>query len=89
MTIRSALPQNTPVSDHHGLCLALGGDDTSFTGDLLRLIAKADPVNRARLVLAFPGHVIAWEHWVAKAPAITAGEIEKLAREGEAMMFHA
>lgn len=84
---RSALPPNTPVHDHHGLCLALGGDTDSFTGDLLRLVAKADPVNRTRLMLAFPGEVVAWEHWVAKAPAITAGEIVRLAEAAEALLF--
>lgn len=88
MARKSALPPSTPVHDHHGLCLALGGDSDSFTGDLLRLIAKADPVNRTRLMLAFPGEVVAWEHWVAKAPAITAGEIVSLAEAAEALVLN-
>lgn len=46
-----------------GLALILGGSGDSFTGDLLRLIAKADPGNRAQLRGAFPYHVRAWELW--------------------------
>lgn len=80
---RSGMPSEAQVQTHHDLCLALGGDDTSFTGDLLRLIAKADPANRARLMLAFPGIVVAWEHWTRKAPHITAGQILSIANEAE------
>jgi hypothetical protein len=34
-----------------------------FSAQLLRLIAKADVENRARLRLAFPDHVEAFEAW--------------------------
>ena len=34
-----------------------------FSARLLRLIAKADLENRARLRLAFPEHVQAYEEW--------------------------
>lgn len=41
----------------------LGGDADSFTGDLLHLIAKADPGNRERLGIAFSREVCAWQLW--------------------------
>ena len=63
--MKNVLPDDHPVKTWHELCLALGGDVTSFTGDLLRLIEKADPGNRARLRAGFPKHVAAWEMWQA------------------------
>jgi hypothetical protein len=42
---------------------ALDGDATNFTTQLLRLIAKADPLNRERLRVAYPEAVAAWEKW--------------------------
>ena len=49
---------------------------TSFTGDLLRLIAKADPGNRARLRAGFPKHVAAWEMWQASPDGgLTSGQL--------------
>jgi hypothetical protein len=79
--MRSVLPDNHKVETWHELCLALGGDVTSFTGDLLRLIAKADPGNRARLRAGFPKHVAAWEAWQAADPgALTAGELQAALR---------
>ena len=57
------LPPQHNVRDWRGLCLFLGGDSTSFTGRLLDLIAKADLGNRARLRLAFPWEVAAYEVW--------------------------
>lgn len=83
MTIRSALPRDHKVDDHRELCLALGGDETSFTGDLLRLIAKADPGNLARLAQGFPGHVVAFLTWRANAPELTAGELVDMANTAE------
>jgi hypothetical protein len=62
------LPPDHPVEDMKTLCLFLGGDDTSFTGDLLRLIAKADPGNLNRLSAAFPRHVAAYLMYRACAP---------------------
>ncbi len=38
-------------------------DASNFTAELLRLIAKADPINRARLRGAFPREVEAYEAW--------------------------
>ena len=74
-----ALPDDHPVDTHQDLCLALRGDTTSFTGDLLRLIAKADPGNRARLRAGFPVHVAAWEVWHAADPPVTAAELQAAA----------
>lgn len=34
-----------------------------FSAQLLRLIAKADSTNRAKIRLAFPDHVEAFEDW--------------------------
>lgn len=68
-----ALPADVKLATHAHLALALGGSEDSFTGDLLRLIAKADPGNRARLRRGFPKQVAAWELWMEAAPEITAG----------------
>jgi ABC-type amino acid transport substrate-binding protein len=63
-----ALPPDAMVEGIHQLALFLGGDLTSFTGDLLRLIAKADPINLNRLVQGFPREVRAFVMWRACAP---------------------
>ena len=63
--MKSVLPVDHKVQTWHELCLALGGDLTSFTGDLLRLIATAGAGNRSRLRAGFPKHVAAWEMWQA------------------------
>lgn len=60
----SALPLEAPVESIGHLALALGGMESSFTGQLLHLIPKGDPVNRARLALAFPREVAAYETWM-------------------------
>jgi hypothetical protein len=73
--MRSVLPDDHKVETWHELCLALGGDVTSFTGDLLRLIGKADPGNRARLRAGFPKHVAAWEMWTGSAVTLTSGQL--------------
>jgi len=79
--MRSALPADHKVETWHELCLALGGDMTSFTGVLLCLIAKADPGNRARLRQGFPKHVAAWEMWTERGGAgLTSGELEAALR---------
>lgn len=58
-----ALPPDDVVGSFEVLCLLLGGSPTSFTGQLLALIAKADPGNRYRLRQGFPREVLAWELW--------------------------
>jgi hypothetical protein len=50
------------------LALVLGGDETSFTGDLLHLIGRADPDNLRRLTLAFPREVALWQLWQRLGP---------------------
>lgn len=42
----------------------LAGMGDWFSSELLRLIAKADSSNRAKLRLAFPEHVEAYEEWL-------------------------
>jgi hypothetical protein len=59
-----ALPYDHLVVTFGDLCLALNGDETSFTGDLLRLVQKADRKNRELLRAGFPVHVAMWEIWI-------------------------
>lgn len=59
-----ALPWDRTVETHSDLALFLGGSEDSYTGDLLRLIAKGDPGNRARLARIYPAEVLAWCIWV-------------------------
>lgn len=46
----------------------LAGEGDWFSADLLRLIAKADPQNRAALRTIYPQHVEAFEKW-SRTPA--------------------
>ena len=62
------MPGDMAIADLAELALFLGGDGTSFTGDLLRLIGKADPKNLQQLSTAFPRHVRAYLLWRACAP---------------------
>ena len=71
------------------LAVFLGGSEDSFTGLLLVLMQKADPGNLARLRLAFPREVKAWETWNSMSPVPTfAGLREALADAeiGDALM---
>jgi hypothetical protein len=52
---------------HVGEILAGSGD--WFSAELLRLIAKADPDNRAKLRLGFPEHVQAYLVWYTREEA--------------------
>lgn len=63
-----ALHPEMMVDGIRELALFLGGDATTFTGDLLRLIAKADPINLNKLVSVFPREVRAFIMWRAAAP---------------------
>lgn len=73
MTGRSVLPDDHPVRTWDHLVMALGGAPTSFTGQLLTLLAKADPGNRERLRQGFPVEVAAWEIWhLAREPLTVA-----------------
>lgn len=68
------LRRDDMVTDMRELALFLGGDVDSFTGDLLRLIAKADPHNLNRIGEGFPEHVAAFLMWRAVAP-VPAGKL--------------
>lgn len=68
------------VGTWEDLVLFLDGSPTSFTGQLVTLIEKADPGNRARLREAFPRQVAAWEMWCENAP-LTRGQLEDLTSE--------
>lgn len=60
-----AMTPDEIVGDLPALARFLGGDDTSFTGDVLRLVVKArsTPPNFQQLSMAFPRHVAAWVMW--------------------------
>ncbi len=74
---RSGQPGSTePMHGIGDLASALGGSEDSFTGCLLKLIAKADPDNRERLRLAYPRVVRAWEVWMTMRPTPTADELQ-------------
>lgn len=60
----SNLPGETPVSTIEDLAMALGRSDTGFFAQLLRLVAKADPDNRRRLMQVFPREVTGYETWM-------------------------
>ena len=47
----------------HMADIIAGRDGTWFTAYLLRLIAKADSVNRERLRIIYPDAVAAYEDW--------------------------
>jgi hypothetical protein len=77
----AALAPGHPAGSWEGLVLFLDGMPSSFTGQLLTLIEKADPGNRARLAEAFPFEVRAWETWRRHSPQ-TWGELAELLKEG-------
>ena len=71
------------------LAIFLGGSEDSFTGLLIVLMQKADPGNLARLRLAFPREVKAWETWGAMSPVPTFAELREAladAETGDALM---
>lgn len=73
------MPDDTPVTTFHDLALFLGGSRDSWTGDLLRLIAKSDPEHRDALREAFPVHVAVWTRWNASAPPQTVAQMTEVA----------
>jgi hypothetical protein len=66
------------ISTGERLAVFLGGADDSFTGELLKLVARADPGNRARLREAFPREVRAWEIWASLEEPPTAEQMAAL-----------
>lgn len=76
--IRSGLPGSTePMHGIGDLAIALGGSESSFTGEVLLLIAKAQmsPENLAALRMAFPQLVQAYDLWMAMRPTPTCDEL--------------
>ena len=66
----SGLTSDAPIRHTHDLARFLGGSGDSFTGQLIDLIAKADPGNRVLLREAFPRQVEAWEAWMECGQAL-------------------
>lgn len=66
-----------PITATAELAIFLGGGPGSFTGEVLKLITKAQatPANMARLTLAFPREVQAWRTWMAMSPAPTYSQL--------------
>ena len=61
------------------LALFLGGSGTSFTGDLLRLMRKADPENRRQLERAFPREHRALTFWdLEYSEPLTMGQLDEM-----------
>ncbi len=55
---------NVPYElQHSQVNAAISGEGTHFTAMLIRLIAKADSGNLARIQEAFPEEVAAYERW--------------------------
>lgn len=70
-----ALRPEQVVSDLPMLALFLGGSGDSFTGDLLRLMRKADPGNRARLARGFAREDTALALWELNPEPPTAEQL--------------
>lgn len=60
--------------DRNNLGRLILGDGDWFTARLLQLIHKSDAWNRARLRLAFPEEVAAYEEWSKEGMWITKDE---------------
>ena len=56
--------------------VAMNDSGTWFTSHLLRLIAKADKVNRELIRLGFPDHVAAYDRWMAGVDEFTREDSE-------------
>jgi hypothetical protein len=52
--------------------------DQPWTRQLLQLVATAEPVQRAKLRVAFPAEVITWEIWGALEEIPSAGDLRAL-----------
>lgn len=73
------------VTDFGELCLFLGGDAKSFTGELLKLAGKADNINLRRLAEGFPREIRAYAVWKACAP-IPASTLARLLEASSGLM---
>lgn len=70
--------RDTPMPTLDELALYLGGSPTSFTGQLLQLMCKADYGNLARLAAAYPREAKALKTWQGADPAPTFGQLADL-----------
>lgn len=83
------LPPDSRIRMLGDLALFLRGSDDSFTGDLLRLIARADPGNRSLLRGAFPEAVEAYAAWHSCTETPTASELRNVIDQRARDKFHA
>lgn len=67
-----------PMSGLGDLARFLDGDESSFIGEVLKLIVKAQatPEHMERLTLAFPDYVHAWRIWNTMSPIPTADQLD-------------
>jgi hypothetical protein len=71
------------LEDFRELCLFLGGETDSFTGELLLLIRKADRANKRALAKGFPRHVhamLVWDYLLPAAADNTTDQFLRLLR---------
>ncbi|OHV46632.1 hypothetical protein BBK14_01935 [Parafrankia soli] len=72
----SAVPDDHPLDSTDDVALALGGSPTSWTADVLRILAKSDPIRLAALTVALPWYAYAYLWWrQARTVTPTAGEL--------------
>lgn len=86
-THANRLVDGAPMSRIGHLARYLGGDDDSFTGDLLRLMMKADGRNRSQLQIGFPFELLALEVWQSIEPAPTGRALDLALCEAGALTF--
>lgn len=76
--IRCGMPGSTePMSGLGDLARFLGGDESTFIGEVLKLAVKAQatPEHMERLTLAFPDYLHAWRIWNNMSPIPTADRL--------------
>ncbi len=74
----SAHPPDQVIGTYGDLARWLGGDETSWTGDFLHLVAKSDPQHREALRRAAPRAVKAWNLWYSATESLTGAELAGL-----------
>lgn len=91
--IRCGEPGSTePMHGLGDLVVAMGGAETSFIGEVLKLVSKAqnNPENVAALRRGWPHLVRAWELWMAMRPTPTCDQLHTaLADDPEASVIRA
>lgn len=79
------VPADGPITTMAQLAVFCGGP-ASFTGEVLRLLARADPGMRSRLRYAFPELWTAWDAWMDCLSAPTPDELRAQISESRAAM---